>query len=402
MPPQENANSQDQAGRQPFDTGAPPVGPPPPPGSTIIQPGTSQPTPAPQAPAAPVTEEAPPTAPPEPEAEELVRTPPEVQAGPAPTGEQAAVTPLTGAAPVSATSGTAAPPEPPAPNQPSTPPPRNFLRKFTSRTSIYAWIFAASIILVGLVIYAFAFKPNSGKGSNQHVSSLTDAQIAQLKNNATLVGSPKTTLDVQSNAIFDNQVLLRNDLSVAGAIKSGGAGTFQSITVGTTGDFNDVHVNNTLGILGTSTFQGQVNIQKNLVVTGSTSLGTVTASQLTVGSLTLNGDILVTHHITTNGSIPGKSGGTALGSGGTASLSGTDTAGSITLSTGSGTAAGILINVTFTTPFASTPHVVITPIGSSAAGLPYYVNRSTTGFSIGVTSAPSPGLNFGFDYVVFD
>lgn len=243
---------------------------------------------------------------------------------------------------------------------------------------------------------------NNAPTTPANVASLTDKQIAELKGNATVVGNSKQTLDVQSSAIFDSQVLLRNDLNVAGAIKAGGAGTFQSITVGGTGDFSDVHINNSLGVVNDSNLQGNLTVHKDLVVNGSTTLGTVSISQLTVGSLNYNGDFLISKHITTSGSIPGKSSGPAVGSGGTTSLSGTDTAGTIVVNVGGAPSNGVLVNVTFSQKFTSTPHVVISPSNSTAAGLAYYVTKSTTGFSISLANSPNAGTILSFDYIVVD
>jgi hypothetical protein len=93
---------------------------------------------------------------------------------------------------------------------------------------------------------------------------------------------------------------------------------------------------------------------------------------------------------------------TAVGGGGTASLSGSDTSGSVTINTGGSPPAGCFATVTFSKVFASTPHVVLTPVGSAAAGLQYYVTRSTTGFAVCTASAAPAGQSFGFDYVALD
>ncbi len=82
------------------------------------------------------------------------------------------------------------------------------------------------------------------------------------------------------------------------------------------------------------------------------------------------------------------------------SISGTDTAGSLAINTGSSPPAGLLVSVVFTQKFAATPHVVISPIGSAAGSIQYYVNRDVNGFSVGTASPPPAGANFGFDYIV--
>lgn len=293
----------------------------------------------------------------------------------------------------------------PQPTVPLDEPPQkpNIIRRILNRMSIYAWIFLAGLALVGLIVGTVVLqaKKNNPAGTTQ-VTSLTDKQIAELKGSAVVVGSSKQTLDVQSAAIFDSQVLMRSDLSVAGTIKGGGAASFASITIGGAGDFSDIHINNSLAVVGGANVAGQLNVQKGLNVSGASSLGVVTASQITASGLSLSGDITFTHHINTSGGPPSQSGGSALGSGGTSSLSGTDTAGTITANIGSGPAAGTLASVTFTAKFASTPHVIISPASSGAAGLPYYVIRSSNGFSIALSSPPTAGATLVFDYFVVD
>jgi hypothetical protein len=83
-------------------------------------------------------------------------------------------------------------------------------------------------------------------------------------------------------------------------------------------------------------------------------------------------------------------------------LSGSDTAGSVAINTGSGPPVGCFATITFSESFPNTPHVVVTPIGTAAAGLDYYLTRSTTNFVICSTNSAAAGQSFGFDYVVMD
>jgi hypothetical protein len=233
-------------------------------------------------------------------------------------------------------------------------------------------------------------------------SSLTDQQLSALKGNTTLVGDAKQTLDVQSNSIFEGQVLLRSDLNVAGAIKVGGGLSLSSITVGGAGNFGQLGVNGGLNVGGDTTLQGQLTVQKGLTVGGSTTFGNLAASQLTVTSLQLKGDLSVNRHVVTAGGNPGRSNGTALGSGGTASVSGSDTAGTVTINTGGSPPAGCFITINFVQKFGTTPHVVISPSNSAAATIQYYVNRGPTNFSVCSNGVPAASTNYTYDYVVFD
>ena len=67
-----------------------------------------------------------------------------------------------------------------------------------------------------------------------------------------------------------------------------------------------------------------------------------------------------------------------------------------------GGAAGFFGTVNFTSNYSQTPYVIVTPVGSAAGGLHYYISRSTGGFSICDSSTPPSGSSFGFDYFVVD
>lgn len=67
-----------------------------------------------------------------------------------------------------------------------------------------------------------------------------------------------------------------------------------------------------------------------------------------------------------------------------------DTAGQITFGTGTTPAAGTEVVVTFTTPYATAPSVILSAVNSATAALtPYVASISTTGFSINLVGAPA-------------
>jgi cytoskeletal protein CcmA (bactofilin family) len=266
--------------------------------------------------------------------------------------------------------------------------------------NIYFVIFVILILLaVGAVLFAAksAKKPPPKKTTTH---SLTDQQIANLKGSTTLVGDAKQTLDVQSNSIFEGQVLLRNSLNVAGAIQAGGNVSVPSIKVGGVANLGQAQIDSSFNVAGDSVLQGQLTVQKSLSVAGAVSVGSLSASQLTVTSLQLKGDLNISKHVITSGSPVGRTSGTGLGAGGTVSVNGNDVAGTITVNTGSSPAAGLFATVSFTQKFTSTPHVIITPVGSAAGSVNYYVNRDTGGFSIGASTPAPAGSSFSFDYFV--
>ena len=280
---------------------------------------------------------------------------------------------------------------------------QKFWHRMRESKNLYLWIFAVIILLAGAGTYIALNWQNKFSKPSKKADSLTGEQLAQLQGNVTIVGDPKQTLDIQGNSVFEGQVLVRNDLDISGSVKVGGSLSLPAITVGGTSSFGQVQVNNTLSVSGNSAVSGTLSVNKSLSVSGNGSFGgSLTAASLSVNSLQMSGDLIINRHIAVGGATPGKTNGGALGSGGTASVSGTDTAGTITINTGSSPPAGNFVTITFVNHFNTTPHVVVTPVGSAAASLQFYVTRSTTSFTLSTASAPPAGSNFSFDYIVFD
>jgi hypothetical protein len=272
------------------------------------------------------------------------------------------------------------------------------LQAIRRRVNIFTLVFVLVVLTAAAVVF-ISLKP-AEKVNETPLGKLSDQQLSALKSNSTLVGDPKQTLDIQSNTIFEGQVLARDDVSVAGDLKVGGSLSLPNITIPGTGNFAQVGVTGPLSVGGDTNLQGQLTVQKNLNVTGSANFGSLSVATLSVTSLQVKNDFALSKHIVTSGSAPGRSLGTALGSGGTASVSGTDTAGTVNINTGGSPPAGLFVTISFAQHFAATPHVIITPVGSAAGGLQYYISRDANGFSIGTSSAPPAGASFAFDYIV--
>src|SRR5262249_43802352 len=145
------------------------------------------------------------------------------------------------------------------------------------------------------------------------------------------------------------------------------------------------------------TVNNNVNIAGGLSVGGVISGGTISSNSVTaLNTLTIGG------HVVTVGTAPAVTAGSVtLGSNGTLSISGNDAAGPVAINIGAGGSSpggGIVANITFHSQYQVTPHVVLTPIGD--IGTDFYVTRSKTGFSIGLSGAISNPGGYGFDYIV--
>lgn len=291
-----------------------------------------------------------------------------------------------------------------ATNSDSTPPKTSFVKRIWQKFNIYLLLFILVVLIaIAITVGLYVKNRNAASTVGKEVISnqdLSTEALKQIANTNISVGKADQVLNVKSNAIFTGAVLAQSDLEVAGSIKVGGGLQLPNITVNGTGRFSQVQTD-TLAVGNNAAVQGSLTVQKGITVTGNGSFtGSLSAAQITTGSLQLNSDLTLTRHIVAGGPIPGVSRGNALGAGGTVSIGGSDTAGSLTVNTGSGTGAGCFATITFTTKFANTPRIVITPVGSAAATVEYYVNRSTGEFSICTTNPAPTGQTFGFDYFV--
>ncbi|MDB5164292.1 MAG: hypothetical protein JWS12_910 [Candidatus Saccharibacteria bacterium] len=274
------------------------------------------------------------------------------------------------------------------------------VKHFFGKLNIYFLAFILLIVIAGVAI-SVAVLYNRKTATTASDQTLTDKALKDLKSSTSKVGDPKQTLNIESNAVFAGTVLVRDSLDVAGTIRVGGALSLPGITVSGKSSFDQVQINS-LAIAGNASVQGTLTVQKSLSVSsGGSFTGPLSAPQITVGVLQLTGDLQLGHHIDPTGASPSSSGGSALGGGGTAGVSGTDTAGTVSINTGSSPAAGCFITVNFTQKFNGTPHVIISPVNSNTGSLSYYTNRSVTNFSVCATN-PAAGTNYVFDYVVLD
>lgn len=287
---------------------------------------------------------------------------------------------------------------------PAPPAPKPSGHRLWQRVNVYVLLFVLLIIIASGVIAGFVIKDKKNAAPKSSTSSqgLSQSTLQQLANTDVTVGSSSQTLNVASNAVFAGSVLIRSNLDVAGTVAIGGNLTLPGITVSGSSQLGQVNATG-IAVSGIETVQGVLTAKNGLNVSGnSTFSGSVSTAALVTSNLTISGNLNLTHHITAGGAIPSLAKGTAVGGGGSASVSGSDTSGTVIINTGSSPPAGCFATITFAQAFAATPHVVVTPIGSGAGGLQYYVDRSTTNFSICALNAAGATQTFGFDYIVLD
>ena len=114
-----------------------------------------------------------------------------------------------------------------------------------------------------------------------------------------------------------------------------------------------------------------------------------------------NAILQIPNHLSFTGPSPSRTiNAGVLGAGGSASVNGSDTNGTININTGSNPSAGCFARINFQQAFPGQPHVIVSPVGAAAGQTQYYVDRNNTGFSI-CTNNPAPANQvFAFDYFV--
>jgi hypothetical protein len=142
-----------------------------------------------------------------------------------------------------------------------------------------------------------------------------------------------------------------------------------------------------LMVIGDASVGGNLSIGGTLSVSGSTSVV----------------DLSISGHLITTGSAPTVASSSAAGTGATVMVTGDDTAGTITVTTGSNPSAGSMANVSFTKAYAALPHVLLTPNDSKSAPLIVYPDQqTTTGFSLSLTTTPAANTSYTFEYFVVE
>ena len=293
--------------------------------------------------------------------------------------------------------------------------------------TVVAVILLINAGVIGLIIRSQSTSNSQPEGQ----VTVSQTELDKLGVNRDSVSNSDIVLTVTPNTQFKGKVVVGGDISIGGQFRlnskltandanlsqlEAGNTTLNQLNVGGDSTLTNATLRKDLIVVGTTRLQGPVtlsqlltinngaNISGNLTVGSAVSATTISATTLTsIGTLTIGG------HVVTAGSAPilTAQGGSVLGSNGSISISGNDAAGTIAFNVGVGASSGggLIASVNFHTPYSHTPHVVVTPVGNVG---PFYVSRTTTGFSIFI-DGPNNGNNAGqplapggyaFDYIV--
>jgi cytoskeletal protein CcmA (bactofilin family) len=277
------------------------------------------------------------------------------------------------------------------------------IKRLLRKVNVYLLIFILLVVVGGAI--ALVNYLNSQKApvvpdvASQQLSA--DA-LKQLNNTDATVGYSSQTLTIQGNTIITGQTLTRGNLNVAGNFQSGGSLTAPSITVAGAANFGATQINS-LQVATTLAVQGSTTLADINVAGTSSFSGAMTASQITVTRLILSGNASLTipNHIAFTGPSPTRTVNSAvLGNGGTMSVNGSDTSGTININTGNNTVSGCFAQITFNQVYTNQPHVIVSPIGAAAGQTQFYVDRNNSSFSICTYNAAPPNQTFGYDFFV--
>jgi len=280
------------------------------------------------------------------------------------------------------------------------------IKEFFRKVNIYflGFVLLAAIAgVITVVSYLNSQKP-APKAVIEGGQALTEDALKELSNTDATVGDTSQTLTIQGNAIIAGEALMRGNLNVAGNFQTGGTIRGPSITISGEANLGTAQINR-LQVAQDLAVQGNTTV-RDLSASGSASFGgAVSAPQLTVSRLIMGGnaELQIPNHISFTGPSPSRGAtGSALGNGGSASVNGSDTSGTINIRTGTGTATGCFVRINFNQNFSRQPKVIVSPVGSGAGQTQYYVDRDQTGFSICAASPAPSNQTFAYDYFVMN
>ncbi len=277
------------------------------------------------------------------------------------------------------------------------------IKRFFRKVNVYFLVFVLLLVISGAISTVnYLNSKKTTPESSIAAQELTEEALKQLTNTDASVGNTSQTLTIQGNAIIAGQTLMRGNLNVAGNLQTGGSIQGPSLTISGASNLGEAQINS-LQVATNTAVQGSTTL-RDLSVSGTSSFsGAITASQITVTRLIIsgNGVLQVPNHISFAGPAPSRTiNGGVLGGGGSASVDGSDTSGTVNINTGNNPTPGCFIQIKFNQRFTNNPHVMISPVGAAAGQTQYYATRTNTEFSVCSANAAPANQTFAFDYFI--
>jgi cytoskeletal protein CcmA (bactofilin family) len=277
------------------------------------------------------------------------------------------------------------------------------IKQFFKKVNLYFLLFM--VVLVVVAVIAAVNYLNSAKPADDPTvqgQALSQEALKQLANKDASIGDTSQTLTIQGNAVIAGQTLTRGDLNVAGDFQTAGSIQGPSITISGAANLGETQAN-ALQVATNAAVQGSTTLRDLSVAGSATFSGPVTVSQLTASRLILSGNAVlqIPNHISFTGPAPTRSlNSGVVGSGGSVSVNGSDTSGTVNISTGGSPQPGCFTRISFAQRFTGQPRVIVSPVGRGAGLSEFYVDRDATGFSICTANGAPANQAFAFDYFI--
>lgn len=302
------------------------------------------------------------------------------------------------------------------------------VRRGSYRPSHRATFIGLAVVIIilgvnaGVITFLLKAQDKKIQSATGQVTISQDA-LNKIGVNQNPVGDSGIILTVNPNAKFNGNLQVAGNLSIGGFLNlnkaltvstanitqlQAGNTSLQQLNVNGDGTVSNLNVRSQLTVTGTTHFQGPVTLGNLLTVQGGLNVsgnlavgGTLAVGNFHTSSLVSDFGLTFGGHVITQGSAPGVSPGNSscLGSNGTVSISGNDAAGTVDVNVGVGSNCGgdaVVAYVSFRSGYTNIPKVVVTAVGPGADNV--YVDPSTGGFDIGVSSISNGGHEF--DYIV--
>lgn len=278
-------------------------------------------------------------------------------------------------------------------------------------------IVAIIALNVGVVLFIMRGQSTAAEKAKSEVT-LSSETLNSLGVNKTAVGNEGAKLTIGPDSTFSGTVTIGKNVSIGGDLQlnskfsttqanianlQAGESSLGKVTVNGDVSADSLLLRKDLTVPGTSRLNGPVTmaqlltVNNNVNITGSLAVGgSLSVHNFQASSLTSDTTLTIGGHVVTRGGTPGIAAGNGLGQSGTATISGSDTSGGISLGVGVGSSGGLLCSVSFSMKYASTPHVVVTPVGRN---MNLYINRNAEGFQVYADGAVPAG-GYAIDYIV--
>jgi hypothetical protein len=287
--------------------------------------------------------------------------------------------------------------------------------------------FVAAAVAGGLILGGYAYFTRSKAKAPTATPKVTKLDTSDLNKlnaffNGNSAGKPAEVLTINSSSLFLGRVAVSSDLKVTGGLdvdgttNLGNLNATKTTTLGVTNVGGALTINGPLTVQNPALFHGGASFGGNLTSTGSATFGgALSAGSITVHDLSVGGTLNLNGHLNIGGSAPSVStdrcGGVggldpcaASGTGASATVQGSDAAGTVSITTGTvspnSNLGGTFVKVIFHDAYPSAPTIVISGESRDAASLQPYVLKSSNSFIIGTTFDALSHHNYAFDYWV--